>query len=1250
MKRILPLIALLCVFVAAPASASWTYDGNDGNDIWATDGTWRIKFIKNGSTYYVGGWEGGGATLDLSTVYEDLAAEETPHVVPFSNIGNQCFQNNKVVETLILPERITSIGANAFNGCTALKTATLPGVTTFSGAQAFAGCSSLDTVDCPNLKYINGYGAFNGCSSLVVLKVSADMTAFSSDTFRSCTSFTTLYTNEATKVVGHVQLPPGVTSLGSYSFYQTKITHVYAPGVTSLSSGNGYALGSCSLLEEVHLPSLTGIAGQYSFSGDSALRTVEISPGLSGTIANCVFSGCTSLESVYQSGNEPVEGLVDLPAGVTKLEWACFMNCKAIEHVVAPGVANVQNRAFQNCTALVTVRFSPNLSVLHNNHQYGHAAFLNCPALVDFYPSTIPNITELRSGMFSGALSLTNAFDFSGATLTDVSGSSFFNGAKNVPCVRLPASFPKLYEKEFYGLKPGAELHFAGNIPPKDSNNNQMYAGKNGAGNRYKIFVDAETYPAWTNNTVSGASFTAKTAEMESESDYPGVATLGYLNYASNGQNNWLVQEPFYVDVTFYDDDGTTELGVEKTLLGSAPAWTGATPTKPSSPQNDYAFAGWSTDGSTVVDLANFPANAPMSFRAVYTPALRSYDIEWQWFDGTATQFETNMFAYGETPSHEPVERAATTEYTYTFQGWSTDGSTILDPIPVVIGPATYIAVFEEKDASATVTVRWLDDDGTTLLGTTWPDKNTVAIAPVSPTKESTVATNFTFAGWSTDGTTVLTDLTVLADTDFIAVYTPSVRQYNVAFVNWDGFVVSARNYDYGTVSTDVAVPADPSRPATAEYTYTFSGWDPAVVADVLGDATYTAQYVETPNVYAATFVDGVDESIILGPTNYAYGAAVEAPEAPEHYGFTFSAWSPEVTTMPAADTTYTAVYTTNRFTITWVNGNETTSAKYDYLTPTNVIAVPTGTKSTSSKASYAFLRWEPELESVQSNTTYTAVFQGTVLSPMTLLYNDSVVASDLSGVEISARLANYTTAVGGFSGGIGAGIRNRAGIFSSAEGDVSIEAPSVTATFSELQSGKGYDWTLTATQTLASIYADDVAVLHGRFYGKPPKTWFEAAQAVFDANGVFAPSAPSAARQQLRLRATMTFPVIPSRVHPDTTGAVIGFDVWQPNAGWPLAYYAWNGSRWVQLHGTVAKLGEPVNIIGVVDFAIKGGTMTWYVDGVELTDSEGNWAIPMETSANQLKSFLFNSETATLDSLSSDYDRGNVGLILFAR
>ena len=173
-----------------------------------------------------------------------------------------------------------------------------------------------------------------------------------------------------------------------------------------------------------------------------------------------------------------------------------------------------------------------------------------------------------------------------------------------------------------------------------------------------------------------------------------------------------------------------------------------------------------------------------------------------------------------------------------------------------------------------------------------------------------------------------------------------------------------------------------------------------------------------------------------------------------------------------------------------------------------------------------------------------------------------------------------------------------------------------------------------------------DVAVLHGRFYAKPPKTWFTAQQAVFE-NGVFQPSIPSAASQQVRLHATMTFPTIPSRVHPDATGAVTGIDVWQPNAGWPLAYYAWNGAQWVRLRGALAKLGEPVELLGVIDFAIRGGTMTWYADGAQLTDEDGNWAIPMSLGPKQISRFVFDSETATLVSLAGDFDVGFNGTML---
>ena len=59
---------------------------------------------------------------------------------------------------------------------------------------------------------------------------------------------------------------------------------------------------------------------------------------------------------------------------------------------------------------------------------------------------------------------------------------------------------------------------------------------------------------------------------------------------------------------------------------------------------------------------------------------------------------------------------------------------------------------------------------------------------------------------------------------------------------------------------------------------------------------------------------------------------------------------------------------------------------------------------------------------------------------------------------------------------------------------------------------------------------------------------------------------------------------------------------------------------------------------------------MTWYADGVELTDDDGNWAIPMSLSRKQIQSFRFDSETATLDSLSGDYDLGFNGSLMLLR
>ena len=202
---------------------------------------------------------------------------------------------------------------------------------------------------------------------------------------------------------------------------------------------------------------------------------------------------------------------------------------------------------------------------------------------------------------------------------------------------------------------------------------------------------------------------------------------------------------------------------------------------------------------------------------------------------------------------------------------------------------------------------------------------------------------------------------------------------YTITFNNYDGTKLQSTAAKKG--ATPEYAGEDPTQTATEQYTYTFSGWDPAITT-VTADATYTAQFNSTVNKYTITWVDGNDatlktEQVAYGQTP-AYIGETPTKTATAQYTYTFNnTWSPALASV-TGDATYTAQFnsTVNKYDITWVDGNGETlkTEKVEYGQTPNYTGETPGKKMTTGVV-YTFKGWTPEPTTVTDNATYTATF-----------------------------------------------------------------------------------------------------------------------------------------------------------------------------------------------------------------------------------------------------------------------------------
>ena len=365
------------------------------------------------------------------------------------------------------------------------------------------------------------------------------------------------------------------------------------------------------------------------------------------------------------------------------------------------------------------------------------------------------------------------------------------------------------------------------------------------------------------------------------------------------------------------------------------------------------------------------------------------YWIDWDFRIPTSAEediLEKDLdVAYGEDHTYDGKmpTRDATDQYTYTFKEWvEEDLSAYGNPEGLIVYRAAYEETVNKYTVKGTI-----DNEGTV----TNPDQ-TVEYGKDSKVMIFTPAEGYKITSVTVNGEPRYTfpeDSYSFCEKiyeDTTVVVTTERNYFTITFLNAKGEVLSEEEYVYGTKAEEIVKPADPQKESTAEFSYTFAGWEPEI-ADVTEDATYRPTYTAHTRSYTITWVDGDGNTLKTETLAYnavpQYSGATPTKKATAQYTYTWNnTWSPAITAV-TGPATYTAQFdaTVNKYPITWVDGDGKTlkTEQVEYgKTPAYTGATPT--KKATAQYTYTFNNtWSPAISAVTGAATYTAQFDSVV-------------------------------------------------------------------------------------------------------------------------------------------------------------------------------------------------------------------------------------------------------------------------------
>lgn len=323
-----------------------------------------------GSTYestgdaYVSYFFGGGRGEDIPDSLVSVSVTK-----PFVNnaIPNSAFYNCDSVVNISIPSGYTSVGESAFQNCTNLTSFDFSGVLTI-GNYAFYNSGIASAAFDENLYSIGSY-AFESCDNLTYVDLPEGISSIGSNTFKD-TALT------------EITIPDSVTDIGAYAFAGIDVTEFVFPSTVN-NIGWG-VLSGCESIEKLTLPITQGIADSYStfanylFEGyfPESLKSVIINGDSVGYLPDSAFAYSAYLEEV----------IINVP--LYSVGYDAFIDCSNLRYVsFTKGVDYVYSGAFDGCYHLYEVTTG--------------GEYYDISSVIEFTTSKAPTVTTDKGYTFS---------------------------------------------------------------------------------------------------------------------------------------------------------------------------------------------------------------------------------------------------------------------------------------------------------------------------------------------------------------------------------------------------------------------------------------------------------------------------------------------------------------------------------------------------------------------------------------------------------------------------------------------------------------------------------------------------------------------------------------------------------------------------------------------------------------------------------------------------------------------------------